>query len=83
MHRVATNLALSWRRRKPPAAQRRASEPAIEPLDDELLAALMSITPQQRAVIALRFYLDWSIEDVGTALNKRPGTVRALHIFKE
>ena len=38
----------------------------------------MSITPQQRAVIALRFYLDWSIEDVATALNKRPGTVRAL-----
>lgn len=79
VHRVATNLALSWRRRKAPVApQRRASEPAIEPLDDELLAALMSITPQQRAVIALRFYLDWSIEDVATALNKRPGTVRAL-----
>ena len=79
VHRVATNLALSWRRRKAPVApERRASEPATEPPDDELLTALMSITPQQRAVVALRFYLDWSVEDVATALHKRPGTVRAL-----
>ena len=29
-------------------------------------------------MIALRFYLDWSVNDVAQALGKRPGTVTAL-----
>jgi RNA polymerase sigma-70 factor (sigma-E family) len=79
VHKVATNLALSRLRR------RRDREVAIDPeaqpseaMDDELLEAVRSLTPAQRSVIAMRFYLDWSVDDVAHALGKKPGTVRAL-----
>jgi RNA polymerase sigma-70 factor (sigma-E family) len=79
VHKVATNLALSRLRR------RRDREVAIDPeaqpteaMDDELLEAVRSLTPAQRSVIAMRFYLDWSVGDVAEALGKKPGTVRAL-----
>jgi RNA polymerase sigma factor (sigma-70 family) len=79
VHTVATNLALSRLRR------RRNREITIEPhaytteeSDDELLQAVRSLTPAQRSVIAMRFYLDWSVDDVAEALGKKPGTVRAL-----
>jgi len=79
VHRVAANLALSSRRRR--RLVRHEPEPVVagpEPPDTELLAALDTLTPGQRAVIAMRFYLDWSVEDVAGALGRRPGTVRAL-----
>ncbi|MEX0984690.1 MAG: sigma-70 family RNA polymerase sigma factor [Actinomycetota bacterium] len=79
VHRVATNLAISAaRRRRPARAEPEPSSPGPEPPDAELLAALTALTPSQRAVIALRYHLDWSIEDTARALGKRPGTVRAL-----
>lgn len=81
VHRVATNLAISSARRQ----KRRAPFSALEPIgpepsppDDALRRALMVLTPPQRAAIALRFYLDWSVDDVAEALGKAPGTVRAL-----
>jgi DNA-directed RNA polymerase specialized sigma24 family protein len=78
VHRVATNMAVSARRRKPIRPEPERTLPGPEPPDTELLAALASLTPSQRAVVALRFYLDWSVEDTAAALDKRPGTVRAL-----
>ena len=77
--KVATNLALSRLRRRQPRPvvdDPPAPEPAT--LDAELLEAVRSLSPAQRSVIALRFYLDWSVEDVSDALGKKPGTVRAL-----
>jgi RNA polymerase sigma-70 factor (sigma-E family) len=82
LYRVVANLAISTRRRRskkklaitPP--DERASAPALA--DPELRAALLSLTPAQRTVVVMRFYLDWSIADVATALGKRQGTVRAL-----
>jgi RNA polymerase sigma-70 factor (sigma-E family) len=79
VHRVATNLALSRlrrRRSRPVVEDLPAPEPTV--LDDELLGAVRSLSPAQRSVIALRFYLDWSVDDVAEALGKKPGTVRAL-----
>jgi RNA polymerase sigma factor (sigma-70 family) len=79
VHKVATNLALTRLRRRP--IRHLPPEPVLtEPdtRDDDLLHAVRSLSPAQRSVIALRFYLDWSIEDVAEALGKRPGTVRAL-----
>jgi RNA polymerase sigma-70 factor (sigma-E family) len=80
VHRVATNLAISSARRRRP--RRSIEVPAVtagpEPSDDELRRALLLLTPAQRAVVALRFYLDWSVEEVADALGKAPGTVRAL-----
>jgi RNA polymerase sigma factor (sigma-70 family) len=76
--RVAINLAISHRRRKVPRLQRSEDVAPTEPPDEELTRALMALTPSQRAVIALRFYLDWSVDDVARALGKQPGTIRAL-----
>jgi RNA polymerase sigma-70 factor (ECF subfamily) len=79
VHRVATNLAISSARRKrPPPVQPPAPIDPPEPPDERLAALVESLTPSQRAVIALRFYLDWSVEDVARTLGKRPGTVTAL-----
>jgi len=79
VHKVATNLALSRLRRRP--IRHAPPEPVLTELDtpdDDLLDAVRALSPAQRSVIALRFYLDWSIEDVADALGKKPGTVRAL-----
>jgi RNA polymerase sigma-70 factor (ECF subfamily) len=80
VHRVAVNLAISQQRRSRlghrPLDARHVDGP--EPPDEELLASLQSLSPSQRAVICLRFYLDWSVDEVAEALHKRPGTVRAL-----
>ena len=83
LQRVAGNLAISWRRR-----QRYVSRSAVEideradklaPGSDlELMEALQFLSPAQRAVVVLRYYADQPIDQVAKALNKQPGTVRAL-----
>jgi RNA polymerase sigma factor (sigma-70 family) len=83
LQRVAGNLAISWRRR-----QRYASRSAMEIADRpdrlapdsdlELMEALQFLTPAQRAVVVLRYYADQPIDRVARALDKQPGTVRAL-----
>jgi RNA polymerase sigma-70 factor (ECF subfamily) len=82
VQRVAINLALSWRRRLRVARQGTAPrEEWVDPpaaSDDGLMRALGALTPAQRTVVVLRFCLDQSVEEVGRALGKRPGTVRAL-----
>jgi RNA polymerase sigma-70 factor (ECF subfamily) len=79
VHKVVTNLAISSTRRR--RFRGRPGPDAVtmpEPADEDLQRAMRSLTADQRAVIALRFYLDWSIDDVATALGKAPGTVRAV-----
>ena len=83
LQRVAANLALSWRRRQ--RYQRRAEvdveerADAVAPESDiELMDALRFLSPAQRAVLVLRYYADQPVEQVARALDKKPGTVRAL-----
>jgi RNA polymerase sigma-70 factor, ECF subfamily len=79
VHRVATNLAISSARRRRLGSRAPIDTMAPpEPPDEELRRALLTLTPDQRAVVALRFLLDWSVEDVASALGKAPGTVRAI-----
>ena len=79
VHRTATNLAISaTRKARPPLPAEDQVVPPPEIADPALTEALARLTPSQRAVIALRFYLDWSVEDVAKTLRKRPGTVTAL-----
>jgi RNA polymerase sigma-70 factor (sigma-E family) len=78
--RVATNLSVSQRRR---SNRRSRAVPPPQPVfetpgDPAVEAALMKLTPAQRAVVVLRFYLDLSIEETARTLGKRAGTVRAL-----
>jgi RNA polymerase sigma-70 factor (sigma-E family) len=83
LQRVAGNLAISWRRR-----QRYVSRGSLEiedradrlaPGSDlDLMEALQFLSPAQRAVVVLRYYADQPIDQVAKALDKQPGTVRAL-----
>src|SRR5262245_43706329 len=66
--RVAANLAISWRRRQ--RLRRRhddgGSDAVLaaldpEPRDDDVMAALATLTPAQRAVVVLRFFADQSV----------------------
>lgn len=47
--------------------------------DPALLAALASLTPDQREVVGLRIVADLSVEAVARIVGKRPDAVRALH----
>jgi RNA polymerase sigma factor (sigma-70 family) len=77
LYRVATNQAISHRRRR---RTRSTTEPFTndEPSDPVLARALATLTPSQRAVIVLRFYLDRSVDETAEILSKAPGTVKAL-----
>jgi RNA polymerase sigma-70 factor (sigma-E family) len=83
VHRVVVNLALSERRRRRLMEIARSREqigvvPEMQAPDPALRDALLALTPAQRSVIVLRYYVDRSIDDVARDLGKRPGTVRAL-----
>lgn len=83
LHRVVANLAISSRRRSSrlagmPIPSERIVEVFAGEEDQHLQEGLSSLTPAQRAVLVLRFYLDWSVADTAKALGKKPGTVRAL-----
>lgn len=83
LQRVASNLAISWRRRAR-WRSRLAEVPEVEAQDPDvteemvLMEALSLLAPAQRAAIVLRFYADQSVAQTARALGKRPGTVRAL-----
>ena len=45
-----------------------------------LAPALASLTPDQRVVLALRFYRDLSVDEIASRMKVRPGTVKSrLH----
>jgi RNA polymerase sigma-70 factor (ECF subfamily) len=84
VYRVAINLArnrwrrLSLERRKPPPAP---PDAWIDRCADPALARALEALPiDQRAVVVLRYHLDWSVADVAAALDIAPGTVKSrLH----
>jgi RNA polymerase sigma factor (sigma-70 family) len=85
VHRVATNLALSWRRRaarEVRALQRvfkrsQLSTPAPE-VYPELHAAVASLPPRQRAAVALYYVMDLSVDEVAETMGCPSGTVKSL-----
>jgi RNA polymerase sigma factor (sigma-70 family) len=66
----------------PPESGDRADDAADEALArigvEEVQRVLETISEEQRAVLLLRVVGDLSIEDVGKAIGKRPGAVKAL-----
>lgn len=84
VYRVGLNWAISWRRRRravpvatlpdqPSAERPPASDPGVA-------TAVAALAAQQRAVIVLRFHLDWSVDQIAAALGIPAGTVKSrLH----
>lgn len=53
-------------------------------LESAVEAALLHLTPEQRAAIVLRYYLDFTDEEISEQLNCAPGTVRwRLHTARK
>ena len=56
----------------------RASDGAVEVADPAVVAAVCALPDRQRTVIVLRYWLDWSEEDIAAAIGCRRGTVKSL-----
>lgn len=82
IYRTARNWATSRFRRR--SRDRRfapkiaTAEASTDPTPDpQLAAALTRLPDDQRNVLVLRYYLDWSIEATADALDVSPGTVKS------
>ncbi len=82
VYRTGLNWGLSWLRRRKRSAKR---DPLLatrgqlldEPSDVDLARALSQLAPDSRAVVVLRYYRDWSVEQTAEALGIAPGTVKS------
>lgn len=54
-----------------------AAEPADPLVRERVLAALADLPPGQRAVVVLRHWLDWSVEQTAHALDISTGSVKS------
>jgi RNA polymerase sigma-70 factor (ECF subfamily) len=85
VHRVATNLAISWRRRatrelRAIARLGKRTDMTVEGPEahPELHRAVASLPPRQRAAVSLHYVLGLSIDEAAQAMGCRPGTVKSL-----
>ena len=82
LHRIAVNRAIDWTRARKLRAEVElgeslpAAEPARPPRDD-VLAALARLPPEHRAVIVLRYLLEFTPGEIAEALDLPRGTVNS------
>lgn len=84
LYRVASNWATSWlrkRRMRPVRPTEELETARFDVVEDPaVLAAIEALPPAHRTVIVLRFYLDWDIARIASALDVPAGTVKSrLH----
>ena len=80
VYRVGLNWAISRTRKYSPRNWRSDNRPAAAELalpDPELAAAVAALPSRSRAVVVLRFDLDWSLEQIAAALDVPVGTVKS------
>ena len=86
LHRIVVNRAIDFSRARAlraevgaDAAGEAAAPPAIDPraLDDDLAAALLTLGPEQRAVVVLRYLLEFTPGEIGEMLDLPRGTVNS------
>lgn len=82
VYRTGLNWARSWLRRRKRGRPKDALVAVPEVFNDtsrdlDLAIALRHLNDDQRAVVVLRFYRDWSVEQTATALGIAPGTVKS------
>lgn len=82
LHRSVVNQAISVIRRRRTAARYVVPVAAIamNPEIDETWSAVTRLPARERAVVVLRFWLDWSEADIAASLGWPAGTVKStLH----
>jgi RNA polymerase sigma-70 factor, ECF subfamily len=84
LHRIVVNRAIDWSRARalrsevPAAAAADAAAAAASAgLDDEIAVALRSLSPEQRAVIVLRYLLEFTPGEIAGVLALPRGTVNS------
>ena len=86
LHRIVVNRAIDWSRARthrrevgadaaPDATTFDAADPRA--LGDDVAAALMRLGPEQRAVVVLRYLLDYTPGEIAAALDLPRGTVNS------
>jgi RNA polymerase sigma-70 factor (ECF subfamily) len=90
LYRIAHNWVTDYYRRQPPPSLPLDPELRADPADEppqvaaqslarqQVQAALVLLTPEQRQVIMLKYVEDWPNEAIAQALNKPVGAVKAL-----
>ena len=83
LHRIVVNRAIDWTRREAlrrgvDGADREPAQPAAgEALGDELMDALAQLPVEQRAVVVLRYLLDYTPGEIARMLDLPRGTVNS------
>ena len=86
LHRIAVNATLSglrrgrvrWAEPLDPAIHDRATAPAADPPDTDVLRALSHLAPQARAAVVLRYYADLDYAAIASILGTSKGNVGSL-----
>ena len=85
LNRIVVNRAIDWARARSlrsetasdPAAEAVAPEPISEAYSDEVVTALRTLSPEQRALIVLRYLLEYTPGEIAQALGLPRGTVNS------
>jgi RNA polymerase sigma-70 factor (ECF subfamily) len=86
LHRIVVNRAIDWARARSlraevtseaePAASR-ALDAAANPYSDETFGALAALSPEHRAVVVLRYLLEYTPGEIASTLGLPRGTVNS------
>jgi RNA polymerase sigma-70 factor (ECF subfamily) len=85
LHRIVVNRAIDWSRSRTARAEvggelvseSRAAAEASPGFGDDVMAALMGLAPEQRAVVVLRYVLEFTPGEIGSMLGLPRGTVNS------
>ena len=83
LRRAVVNRAASWHRSHAREMKRVRRATAGDPTaytaeTNEMLDALTQLTYKQRSAVTLRYWSDWTDDQIAEALDCAPGTVRVL-----
>jgi RNA polymerase sigma-70 factor (ECF subfamily) len=85
LHRIAVNRAIDYSRARalrgegqvPPTAAAELEAGPRDAISDELMSALAELEPEHRAVVVLRYVLDYTPGEIGRMLGLPRGTVNS------
>jgi len=82
LHRIVVNRAIDWTRARQLRGEAELADalpapPAAAPLDGSLLGALAALPPEHRAVIVLRYLLEYTPGEIAELLGLPRGTVNS------